>query len=355
MANGTNHQIVRDVRSGGAARPWGRSARRGFTLIELVVAMAILLVVLLGIMSSVAFAYTSSNDTELRNTAKNIAGYSLEYLRSRIVTRGTSTLYNQLKGSATSGTYVWYDSASNVNGAVPGMVDITGLPLQSNGYPCNYTSTYVRTNSKVDGNANPGSGGGISAQGSAFKFSSRHAASPTQTYAQQPLAFTTTLQGYSSLRDTSTLSATANPAPEDGNLACLYKNTTGCPRGQYRTLLTNAWTSPAIAFPGQYPSGTVCIQSFSPLTGYIAKVYTTDEAKTNTSNPAYNPYYTNAGDDKAGTQAYRGFRVLTQIVARTADPGTYIMVQYYDVTITVLWMNGNHEGSYELTSRLIAY
>ncbi|HNW85115.1 MAG TPA: prepilin-type N-terminal cleavage/methylation domain-containing protein [Candidatus Cryosericum sp.] len=346
---------MRDVRSGGAAGTLGRSARRGFTLIELVVAMAILLTVLLGIMSSVAFAYNSSNDTELRNTAKNIAGYSLEYLRSRIVTRGTSTLYNQLKGAATSGTYVWYDSSGNATGALPGMVDITGLPLQPNGYPCNYTSTYVQTNSKVDGNRNPGSGGGISAGNSVFWFSSRHAASPTQTFSQQPLAFTTTLQGYASLRDVSTVSADQNPAPEDANLACLYKNTTGCPKGQYRTLLSNAWTSPAIVFPGQYPSGAVCIQSFTALSGYIPRVYTTDTAKTTTSNPEYNPYYTNSPSDRAGTQAYRGFRVLTQIVARTADPGTYIMVQYYDVTITVLWMNGNREASYELVSRLIAY
>lgn len=68
------------------------SRRSGFTLIELVVAIAILLVVVVGVLSSVAFAYTSSNDTELRNTAKNVASYTLEYLRSWTVTRGNTVL-----------------------------------------------------------------------------------------------------------------------------------------------------------------------------------------------------------------------------------------------------------------------
>jgi prepilin-type N-terminal cleavage/methylation domain-containing protein len=354
------------VLSGHSLGPAGRrSGRRlGFTLIELVVAMAILLVVVVGVLSAVAFAYTSSNDTEMRNTAKNIATYTLEYLRARTVTRGNMTLYNQLNPSGlTTGTYAWYvpgpGTGINATGALPGMIDVGNLPLQSNGYPCNYTSSYVRTGARVDGQLNPGSGTGIAAGASGFKFSSKHAAGPTQMYATQPLAFTTTLQGYVSLRDTSTLASTQNPAPEDKNLACLYQNGSGLATGVYRTLLTdlasvNAWTSPSIVFPGRYPSGmtSVYVQSFTPLAGYVAKVYTTDADKVDKTKAEYNPYYTNVA---AGTQAYRGFRVLTQIVARTADTATYNHVQYYDVTVTVLWMNGTHESTYELVSRIIAY
>lgn len=322
--------------------------------------MAILLIVMIGILSSISFAYNSSNDTELRNAAKNVASYSLEYLRARTVTRGNTTLYNLLNpsGAPATGTYRWYDAAGNPNGAFPSMIDVGNLPLQSNGWPCNFTSAYVRTGPKKDGDTNPGSGGGIQAGGAVVRFASKHAASPTETYQTQPLAFSSTLQGYVSVRDMAAPASTLNPAPEDGNLARMLFTGSNVASGTYRTALTDltptgAWTDIIVRYPGLYVSAAVPgIKSFTPLTGYVARVYTTDADKMNKAKPQYNPYYTNV---VAGTQAYRGFRVLTQVVARTADPATYSHVQYYDVTVTVLWMSGTRESSYELVSRIIAY
>jgi hypothetical protein len=340
----------------------------------LVVAMAILLVVMVGILSSISFAYNTSNDTELRNTAKNVASYALEYLRARMVTRGTSSTRLTALGitSSSTGTYGWYvpgtGAGTNADGAFPSMLDMGDLPLQSNGYPCNYTSAYVRTNKK-DGDTNPAGTGGIGAGGAVIRFASKHAARAADpvnhiaadTYADQPLAFSSTLQGYVSVRDIADPGSTVNPAlPEDGNLARMYFSSSNTAKGTYRTTLTDltpkgAWTGLIVRYPGIYPAGQPIITSFTPLTGYLAKVYTTDTAKVTQGDQAYNPYYTNVLADKAPTQDYRGFRVLTQVVGRTADPATYSHVQYYDVTVTVLWMSGTRESSYELVSRIIAY
>jgi prepilin-type N-terminal cleavage/methylation domain-containing protein len=351
-----------------------RGASPGFTLIELVVAMAILLVVVIGVLSSISFAYSSSNDTELRNTAKNVATYTLEYLRARTVTRGNTTLYNLLNpsGAPATGTYRWYDASTNPTGALPSMVDVGNLPLQSNGWPCNCTSDYVRTGAISDGNSNPAGTGGIGAGGAPIKFASKHAAkvadpvshSPADTYTDQPLAFTSTLQGYVSVQDaTASISSTEDPAPEDGNLARMLFSGSNVASGTYRTTLTDltplgAWTDLIVRYPGVYPSTPPVITSFTPLAGYLAKVYTTDANKVNKSNQEYNPYYTNVAGDKAGTQAYRGFRVLTQVVARAPGPIDaygFRHVQYYDVTVTVLWMSGTRESNYELVSRIVAY
>jgi hypothetical protein len=343
--------------------------------------MAILLVVMVGILSSISFAYNSSTDTEMRNTAKNVASYTLEYLRARTVTRGTSSTRLTALGitGTSTGTYGWYIPGTNASGAFPSMIDAENLPLQSNGKPCNYLWTYVRSASKTDGNSNSGSGGGIAAGGSAFRFSSKHAALPTETYSVTTpliaaLAWTTTLQGYVSVRerlptnDVTSLSATESPAPEDKNMARMrwapatYPNNAN---GRYRTgtewTSAGPWTGLVIRFPGVYVSATQPgVTSFTPLTGYVAKVYTTDAAKVDNTKQAYNPYYTNGSDGttKSATQAYRGFRVLTQIVARSTaalDTNYCRHVQYYDVSVTVLWMNGTREASYELVSRIIAY
>jgi prepilin-type N-terminal cleavage/methylation domain-containing protein len=347
----------------------GFSGRAGFTLVELVVAMAILLVVVIGILGSVSFAYNSANGTELRNTAKNVASYTLEYLRSRTVTRGSATLYGLLNpsGAPATGTYRWYDATTNSNGALPSMIDACNLPVQSNRFPCNYTPTAIRstTTPKKDGDQNPSGTTGIGAGSAVIRFSSKHPALPSETYADCPLAFTSTLQGYVSVRNTSAPSATENPSPEDGNLARMLFSGSNVVSGAYRTRLTDltstgAWTGLVVRYPGVYPSTQPVITSFSPLTGYVAKVYTSDatstgRVKTTTPNPEYDPYYTNVAGEKAGTQAYRGFRVLTQIVARTTDRTAYNHVQYYDVTVTVLWMNGTKESNYELVSRILVY
>jgi hypothetical protein len=323
--------------------------------------MAILLVVMIGVLSAVSFAYTSSTDTEMRNTAKDIATYTLEYLRARTVTRGTSASRLTALGITVSstGTYGWYDASTNANGAFPSMVDVGDLPLQSDGYPCNYTSTYVR-GSIVDGNSNSAGTGGIGAGGVAIWFASKHAASPIETYTTRRLAFTSTLQGYVSVRDMTAPGSTLNPAPEDGNLARMLFSGSNVANGTYRTTLTDldllgAWADLIVRYPGVYLASPPYITSFTPGTTYLAKVYTTDAFRVDKSNQEYNPYYTNDPTKKAATQDYRGFRVLTQVVARTAAPATFSHVQYYDVTVTVLWMSGTRESNYELVSRIVAY
>jgi hypothetical protein len=219
----------------------------------------------------------------------------------------------------------------------------------------------VRTGSIVDGNSNPGSGGGIQAGGAVIQFASKHAASPTETYTTQRLAFTSTLQGYVSVRDLTDPGSTVNPAlPEDANLARMHFAGSNVASGTYRTTLTDltplgAWTEIIVRYPGVYPATQPVITSFTPGATYLAKVYTTDANRVNKSNQEYNPYYTNVGGQKAATQDYRGFRVLTQVVARTAAPATFSHVQYYDVTVTVLWMSGTRESNYELVSRIVAY
>ncbi|MHB8107225.1 MAG: type IV pilus modification PilV family protein [Candidatus Cryosericum sp.] len=351
---------------------------RGFTLIELVVAMAILLVVMIGVLSAISFAYTSSNDTEMRNTAKNVASYTLEYLRARTVTRGTSKLMASLGMTLSStGTYGWYDASANASGLFPSMIDAENLPIQSNGKPCNYLWTYVQSAGKTDGSQNAGTpAADISAAGQVFNFSSMHPALPTETFSTTPLAWTTTLQGYVSVRgrlpdDVTSLSATQNPAPEDFHLARLYFSASTYPNnanGCYRTRLTDltsagAWTGLIVQYPGVYLATppALAITSFTPGSTYMAKIWTTDSNKMLKTNQEYNPYYTNGSDGttKAATQDYRGFRVLTAIVARVPTPVPPAVrlthVAYYDVTVTVLWMNGTHESNYELTSQIVAY
>jgi hypothetical protein len=279
--------------------------------------MAILLVVVIGVLSSVAFAYTSSNGTEMHNTAKNIATYTLEYLRARTVTNpgtGAGSGLGQTLGISPSstGTYGWYAAAGNANGAFPSMVDARGLPVQSDGYPCSYSAAHVKANNTHDGDPNESGG-------TAIRFASKHAALPTEKYATREFAWSSTLQGYVSVSDAGTLGL-------------------------------------IVRYPGVYPSTQPVITSFTPGATYLARVYTTDAAKIDETNQAYSPHYTDA--DKEATQAYRGFRVLTQVVARSTaalDTNNYRHVQYYDVSVTVFWMNGTQESNYELVSRILVY
>jgi hypothetical protein len=325
--------------------------------------MAILLVVMIGVLSAISFAYTSSTDTEMRNIATNVASYTLEYLRARTITRGTSTSVLTALGitSSSTGTYGWYDATTNPTGAFPSMIDVGNLPLQSNGYPCNYTPAAIR--STTTGDTNPSdtiTGNTIVAGSQPIHFTSENAALPTDTYSTKSLAWATTLQGYASVRDISDPGSTVNPAlPEDGNLARMdFSTSSNTAAGTYRTTLTGAWTDLMVRYPGAYPSTQPIITSFTPLTGYVPQVYTTDATGTGkvaTANVVYNPYYTNDSTKKTVTQSYRGFRVLMQVVARTADQTAYNHVQYYDVTVTVLWMNGTHESNYELVSQIAAY
>ena len=360
-----------------SSRRRAANAAPGFTLIEVVVAMAILLVVTIGILSAVSFAYTTANGTEMQDTAKNIAEYTVEYLRARTIVNDANNtgLYNLLNpsGSLSTGTYCWYDATNNVSGALPSMMDVGNLPLQSNGYPCNYaaqSSTNLWAAGMKDNGingawVNPGSGGGIGAGGAVIHFSSQHAGLPSDTYSSNGgFAWTTTLQGYVSVLDASSLGTSDAKAPEDNNVARIGLTLagSGAATGTYRTLLTGYWTGLVVRYPGVYQSANPpVIASFTPGSTYAAKVWTTDSNKILTTSQEYSPCYTNGSDGtmKAATQDYRGFRVLTQVIARSTTTATdadgFRHVQYYDVTVTVLWTNGSKESSYNVASRIVAY
>ena len=100
-----------------------RRRRPGFTLIEVVVAMAIMMIVMIGILSTISYAYTASTRTEQLDIARRIASYTVEYLRARTVTRT-----NNLVGAGTvSGVGVYFFNGTNaLNGAFPSIIDAWG-------------------------------------------------------------------------------------------------------------------------------------------------------------------------------------------------------------------------------------
>jgi hypothetical protein len=301
--------------------------------------MAIMMIVMIGILSTISYAYTASTRTEQLDIARRIASYTVEYLRARTVTRT-----NNLVGAGTvSGVGVYFFNGTNaLNGAFPSIIDAWGLPLQSNGKDCRYSQAYVASHSSiVDGSLN---GDGVTR----MQFSSRNPALPTQTAADVPWAFSSTLQGYSSLLDPSGSSSWSaqNPCAEDGNLA--RTSGSGNNTGYYQSSATGCHVP--VLFPGTYGSATAVAQ-FQALSGYVPRIYATDTRYTTTSSLLYDPHYTNA---VTGTMAYRGFRVLTQIVARKAT-SAQTQVQYYDVQVTVFWVTGTKESHYGLATQIVAY
>jgi len=277
--------------------------RPGFTLIEVIVAMAILLIVIVSVLMLTTVTASSLKDSEMRDMAKNIATYTVEYLRSRNVTTDNNFI----------GTTDWY-SASNTSANFPGLVDLGNSPLEKN------SSVVALTI-----NTNP--------------------ALPSQHYNAAATAFYSSLQGYVSLADDPN-PTTADPSSEDGNAKVVSgkycDKTTGFPY--------------AVRFPLKSPSA---IKNFTALSGYSARIYTTNANCVDSSKPEFDPHYI---PGKAGTMAYRGFRVLTQIVAREKEdpnnPG-YLPalphVQYYDVRATVFWILGSAEHSYSISTQIATY
>lgn len=86
---------MRDVRSGGVARASGYGARRGFTLIEVAVALAIFLVVVLALVSSYAWYYGNIQGERFRTIGQNLAQLQVEDIRGlpssvlKMITGGT--------------------------------------------------------------------------------------------------------------------------------------------------------------------------------------------------------------------------------------------------------------------------
>jgi hypothetical protein len=203
----------------------------------------------------------------------------------------------------------------------------------------------------VDGSANT--------DGSIIQFSSLHPALPEETFADLPLplAWSSTLQGFNSVRDLASISALAaqDPSDEDANL----QRTTGSGNdaGYYRSVAYGgtAGCHLTVVFPGTYvdAANPGSVTSFQALNGYVPMVYTADQRYTQTDEQVYDPHYTNDADLRSATQAYRGYRLLTTVVARR--PATRTHVQYYDVTVTVFWMTGTRESRYALSTQIVAY
>ena len=289
---------------------WGKvSKRKGFTLIEVVVALAILVIIIASTMSLLASSYSSLRNSEMRAIAKNIANYTVEYIRARNVTSGNNFI----------NTDDWYDKTNKPDGEFPGLVDLWDIALRPNG---NDHSTTI--------NVNP--------------------ALPDKTYNDKPKAFYYSLQGYVSLRSFDNL-IYSNPSKEDANLYI-------CNSGKhYHCRITNNHI--ILRFPFN-SSDADAIKSFTAGANYLPMIYTTDPNKTNKSSLEYSPYYTNDASLKNKTQDYRGFRILTTVAARAKEdpdnPGhPYPHVQYYDVKVTVFWMAGRQEHSYTLQTQIVTY
>lgn len=269
-----------------------RSVRRpGFTLIEVLVAMVILMLVMVSVFMLIGASATSLRNSEMLETAKNIGTYTVEYLRARDVTLDNNFI----------GTSQWY-SAIHPAYQYPGLVDLGSNLVETN----NLTPLSINSNPALS--------------------------STTYTSA----SFYSSLQGYVSLADNP---PAADPAPQDGNAKVVagkyYDRVTGVPY--------------VVRFPISSSSSSA-VKNFTALAGYNAMIYTSNSAYTTSSSRQYDPHYTST---KANTTAYRGFRVLTQIVARAQTAGTH--VQYYDVRVTVFWLIGSAEHSYSISTQITTY
>lgn len=285
----------------GKGRILYRGGRTGFTLVETVIAMVLLMIVVAGAFSAVSVAYSASAASEGLNTAKNIAGYTLEFIRSRNVTSQDSHGY----------TTGWYTGPGTTSDGLPGIIDLKGDPLNINSHPL----------------CPADSGNDL-------------------TYAYS------SLQGYVSLRDPTTI-----PSSEDDPLEPNANVKIGGLGRRYEDAVTGdsyimrfpldssvAWPFPIRAFTawGDYRKQTSGIQLptiWGP--GFLAGSHVDD-------------HFTTSAGRKEACQSYRGYRVLTQILARSGDD-TYKHVQTYDVRVTVLWMVGAREHKYAVSTTIATY
>ncbi len=264
--------------------------------------MTILMIVMMSVFMLIGVSATSLRNSEMLETAKNIGTYTVEYLRARNV-----TLDNNFINTAN-----WY-SASNTSASYPGLVDLGSnfveknnlVPLAINTTPALSSTTYTST------------------------------------------SFYSSLQGYVSLADNP---SAANPSFQDGNAKVVA--------GKYYDRVTGV---PYVVVPYvvRFPGASGTITNFTSLTGYNAMIYSSNSAYTTISSRQYDPHYT---PTKAGTTAYSGFRVLTQIAARASEDPNNLghlpanpHVQYYDVRVTIFWLIGSAEHSYSLSTQITTY
>jgi hypothetical protein len=135
----------------------------------------------------------------------------------------------------------------------------------------------------------------------------------------------------------------ATPSLEDGNAKVVSGKYWDATPYSVTRLLEAPYV---VRFP--LVNGAGGVKNFTALTGYNGYIYT---ATAGTGTFASDQHYTIDGTKKAGAMAYRGFRILTQIVARSS--GAH--VQYYDVQVTVFWVLGKAEHSYSVATQITTY
>lgn len=280
-----------------------RSGRRkGFTLIEVVIAVALLTIVLIGVFSAVAFSYSASVSSEQLNTAKNIANYAVEYLRSRNVTHSVSV--QDLDPSAT----FYAPPGTQASSSLPGIVDLAGEPLSINAHP------------STPGDSDPNSKKSV----------------------------WSCLQGYVSLHDDPQNGDTCEDP--NGVIKNEGANTWNYVDGTKYPAEAGRWDPYCIRFPldGSDPSNR--IMGFS-----ASSAYTDSQWKLYGTSAMGDRHFSNSQAVKSASRSYTGFRVFTVLTARSRDPDTYQHVEYYDVDVTVYWMQGTTERSYAVHTQIATY
>jgi len=311
--------------------------RAGFTLIEVTIAIFILIVIIGSVFALASSSSTNLRESEAKNIAKNIATYTVEYIRSRNVTTDNIPKDAIIVSNGNTSDPK-YDFGNDSSHYYPGLIDLWGAPVNSNGCANEGGDKYI--------NVKP--------------------ALPDEKYGTNGtsyLAFYYSLQGYVSLGDFDHLSP-SDPSPEDANARiesddCYHDKVTVGVSNPHGNIYIMRFPFNSTKNSGADPNPDA-IKNFTALSGYNCKIYTTDPNKLEDTKPEYDPHYINT--DKKDCMAYRGFRVLTSIAARAKEnpdnPG-YLPpsphVQYYDVKVTVFWITGSNEQSYSILTQLVTY
>ncbi|BAL81454.1 type II secretion system protein [Caldisericum exile] len=270
--------------------------RRGFTLIETMVSIIVVTFIVVSVTSAAMSINVAEKRAESRQIAKDLANYVIDYIRSKNVTYDNTLGYDiSLFGN------------DNTH-PLPGLVDIYGTPLSLNVSP----------------------------------------ALPSEKFNDKPSAFYFSLQGFVSLGENGYVSDT-NPALEDANL---YVS-----QGKYYDRVTNNVL--VVRFPLTRTINGMLnperIDFFKSGENYVPKIYVKGAGLTNSNNPNFTPYYTNDGAIASKTKEYKGYRVLTKIVARKQRITDPDHVQWFDVEVTVYWIEGLEEKSYSVKIKLTSY
>ena len=313
---------------GSAANPSSHaltsSRHLGFTLIEVVVAMAILMIIVVGVFSAVSFAYSASATAEGLNTAKNIADYTIEYLRSRNVTHQDDHGLGLTPSQWYAGTGA--TAGGVTTGGFPGIMDLAGEPLNINHVPLL-----------------SGAAVGADRIHSPYDYSS--------------------LQGYVSLWNAATILSSSSDDPVESNA-----NVKVAGVGSERRYVDAVTSDPyVVRFPfdsvAASPPAPAPIRAFTGWGNYNTLV----SGKWQPTKNVWGSYLiagvysdvhcTTTPAQKAACTSYRGYRVLTQIRALTTATSStgYDHVQTYDVRVTVLWMVGAKERTYVVSTTIATY